>query len=101
MPTPKAPNPKKGKNKIIFEKLNNIQAEAKFIDIKESKSDILLNIKDKGGVYMFFNLINGNYYIGSSINLARRFRVHLNSVGSVKLPLPLAINNMVLIILYF
>jgi len=93
MPTPKAPNPKKGKNKIIFEKLNNIQAEAKFIDIKESKSDILLNIKDKGGVYMFFNLINGNYYIGSSINLARRFRVHLNSVGSVKLPLPLAINK--------
>ena len=93
MPTLKAPNPKKGKNKIIFEKLNNIQAEAKFIDIKESKSDILFNIKDKGGVYMFFNLINGNYYIGSSINLARRFRVHLNSVGSVKLPLPLAINK--------
>jgi group I intron endonuclease len=93
LPTPNAPNPKKGKNKIIFEKLNNIQAEAKFIDIKESKSDILLNIKDKGGVYMFFNLINGNFYIGSSINLARRFRVHLNSVDSVKLPLPLAINK--------
>jgi len=93
LPTPKAPNPKKGKNKIIFEKLNNIQAEAKFIDIKESKSDILLNIKDKGGIYMFFNLINGDYYIGSSINLARRFRVHLNSTGSIKLPLPLAINK--------
>src|SRR5258705_6771974 len=75
MPTPKAPNPNKGKNKINFEKLNNIQAEAKFIDIKESRSDILLNIKDKGGVYMFFNLINGNCYIGSSINLARRFRI--------------------------
>jgi len=93
MPTFKAPNPNKGKNKIIFEKLNNIQAEAKFIDIKKSKSDILLNIKDKSGVYMFFNLINGNYYIGSSINLARRFRIHLNSVDSVKLPLPIAINN--------
>lgn len=93
MPIFKAPNPNKGKNKIIFEKLNNIQAEAKFIDIKNSKSDILLNIKDKGGVYMFFNLINGNYYIGSSINLARRFRVHLNSVDSVKLPLPMAINK--------
>jgi group I intron endonuclease len=89
----KAPNPKKGKNKLIFEKLNNIQAEAKFIDIKLSYSDILLNIKDKGGVYMFFNLIDGNFYIGSSINLARRFRIHLNSVDSVKLPLPLAINK--------
>jgi group I intron endonuclease len=93
MPIFKAPNPNKGKNKLIFEKLNNIQAEAKFIDIKNSKSDILLNIKDKSGVYMFFNLINGNYYIGSSINLARRFRIHLNSVNSVKLPLPIAINK--------
>jgi group I intron endonuclease len=93
LPTPKTPNPNKGKNKIIFEKLNNIQAEAKFINIKESKLDILLNIKDKGGVYMFFNLINGNCYIGSSINLARRFRIHLSSVGSVKLPLPVAINK--------
>jgi len=93
LPTPKTPNPNKGKNKIIFEKLNNIPAEAKFINLKESKSDILLNIKDKGGVYMFFNLINGNCYIGSSVNLARRFRIHINSVGSVKLPLPLAINK--------
>jgi group I intron endonuclease len=97
LPTPNTPNPNKGKNKIIFEKLNNIQAEAKFIDIKESRSDILLNIKDKGGVYMFFNLINGNCYIGSSINLARRFRIHLSSVAasspSVNLPLPLAINK--------
>ena len=93
LPTPKAPNPNKGKNKIIFEILNNIQAEAKFIDIKKSKLDILLNTKDKGGVYMFFNLINGNCYIGSSVNLARRFRIHLSSVGTVKLPLPLAINK--------
>ena len=73
--------------------MNNIQAEAKFIDIKESRSDLLLNIKDKGGVYMFFNLINGNCYIGSSINLARRFRIHLSSVGLVKFPLPIAINK--------
>lgn len=106
LPTPKGPNPDKGKNKLIFEKLNNIPAEAKFIDLKKSKSDILLNIKDKSGVYMFFNLINGNCYIGSSINLARRFRVHLSSVGSVKLPLPLAIykygpNNFVFLVLQY
>jgi group I intron endonuclease len=93
LPNPKSPNPNKGKNKIIFEKLNNIQAEAKYINLKESRLDIILNIKDKGGIYMFFNLINGNCYIGSSINLARRFRIHLNSVNSVKLPLPLAINK--------
>lgn len=93
LPTPNLPNPNKGKNKLIFEKFNNIQAEAKFIDIKNSKLDILLNIKDKAGVYMFFNLSNGNNYIGSSVNLARRFRIHISSVGSVKLPLPLAINK--------
>jgi group I intron endonuclease len=52
-----------------------------------------LNTKDKAGVYMFFNFINGNCYIGSSVNLARRFRVHMISVGSVKLPLPIAINK--------
>lgn len=91
LPTPKLPN--KNKNKVIFEKLNNIPAEAKFIDIKKSKIDILLNTKDKAGVYMFFNLINGNCYIGSSINLAKRFRVHISSIGSVYLPLYLAINK--------
>jgi group I intron endonuclease len=31
------------------------------------------------GVYCFINLINGNYYIGSSSNLAIRFRNYLNS----------------------
>jgi hypothetical protein len=93
LPTPNSPNPNKGQNKIIFEKLNNIQAEAKFIDLKESKLDILLNTKDKAGVYMFFNLTNGKCYIGSSVNLARRFRIHMSSVNSVKLPLPLAINK--------
>ncbi len=93
LPLPKSPNPRKGSSKVVFEKFNNIQAEAKFIDIKESKLDILLNTKDKAGVYMFFNLTNGNCYVGSSVNLARRFRVHISSVSSVKLPLPLAINK--------
>jgi group I intron endonuclease len=93
LPTSNFPNPKKGKYKLIEEKLNNIQAEAKFIDLKKSKLDILLNIKNKSGVYMFFNLNNGKSYIGSSVNLARRFRIHISSVGKVNLPLPLAINK--------
>ena len=42
---------------------------------------------------MFFNLMDGNTYIGSSINLARRFRVHISNIGKVKLPLPLSINK--------
>ena len=54
LPTPKLPKIKKGKKKIIGEKFNNIQAEVKFIDIQKSKLDILLNIKDKSGVYIFW-----------------------------------------------
>ena len=93
LPNSKSPNPKKGKSKLIFEKLNNIPAEFKFIGLNFSKLDILLNTKDKAGVYMFFNLKNGNIYVGSSINLARRFRVHISNIGNVNLPLPLAINK--------
>lgn len=93
LPTPKLPDPNTEKNKRILENLSNIQAEAKFINIKESKLDILLNIKDKAGVYMFFNLINGNTYVGSSVNLARRFRVHMNCLSSVNLPLYKSINK--------
>jgi len=51
---------------------------------------------------MFFNLINGNCYIGSSVKFARKFKIHLNSVGSVKLPLAInkyGPNNFVFIIL--
>src|ERR1700759_3408980 len=47
------------------------------VDIESIYSTSTLSLKiyrtkfqDKGGVYMFFNLINGNCYIGSSINLA-------------------------------
>jgi len=36
---------------------------------------------------MFFNLINGITYIGSSIKLDKRFRVHLSSITSINLPL--------------
>ena len=76
----------KNKDKII-DKLINIPAEIKFIDIKKSSQDILLNIKNKSGVYMFFNLVNGNTYIGSSIKLDRRFRVHITNIGKINLPL--------------
>jgi hypothetical protein len=86
-------NPNTKKNKLILEKLSIIEAEAKFIDIAKSKIDILLNTKNKAGVYMFFNLINGNSYVGSSLNLARRFRVHISGINSVNLPLYRAIKK--------
>nr|UEK25996.1 hypothetical protein [Mutinus fleischeri] len=93
LPTPKLPDPKKSNTKDILNKLKNIQAESKFIGIKDTKIDILLNIKNKAGIYMFFNLINGNTYIGSSVKLDRRFRVHISGIGTVNLPLYNALNK--------
>jgi len=93
LPAPKLPDPNNSKNKHILDKLNNIQAEAKFIGIKDSKTDILLNIKNKAGIYMFYCLVNGNTYIGSSVKLDRRFRVHISCIGSINLPLYNALNK--------
>lgn len=41
--------------------------------------DIILNaLKNKSGIYMFINKINGKKYIGSSIDLRRRLLSYLN-----------------------
>lgn len=106
LPTPKLPDPRKRKTKDILNKLTNIQADSKFMGITESKIEILLNIKNKAGIYMFFNLVNGNTYIGSSVKLDRRFRVHMSCIGSVNLPLYNAfnkygLNNFVFLVLQY
>jgi group I intron endonuclease len=77
----------------VLNTLKNISAEIIFIGIKDNKIDILFNIKDKAGIYMFFNLVNGNMYIGSSVKLDKRFRVHLSKIDSSKLPLYNALNK--------
>lgn len=48
-------------------------------NFKESRLQLLKDQKDKIGVYCLVNLINGNIYIGSSINLASRMRNYLNN----------------------
>jgi group I intron endonuclease len=104
LPTP--PLPEDENKEYIVEKLKSIQSEVKFIDIKKSKTDILLKIKNKAGIYMFFNLVNGNTYIGSSEKLDRRFRAHISNIGKVKYPIYNALiknglNNFSFIILQF
>jgi group I intron endonuclease len=93
LPSFRSPDPNNNKQTQVLNKLKNISAEILFIGIKDNKIDILSNIKDKAGIYMFFNLVNGNMYIGSSIKLDRRFRVHLSRIGSTKLPLYDALNK--------
>lgn len=46
---------------------------------KEDRVNILKEQKDKSGVYCFINKINGDSYVGSSINLASRMRNYLNN----------------------
>lgn len=47
-------------------------------NFKDSRLNILKQQKDKSGVYCFINKINGNSYVGSSINLASRMKNYLN-----------------------
>ncbi len=44
----------------------------------KDKPQIFKENKEKAGVYRWVNLINGKTYVGSSVNLGRRFRVYLN-----------------------
>lgn len=39
----------------------------------EMKESIIKENKDKSGVYRWVNLINGRTYVGSSVNLSKRF----------------------------
>lgn len=43
-----------------------------------NKSIILKDTKNKAGIYRWVNKVNGNTYIGSSVNLARRFKVYFD-----------------------
>jgi group I intron endonuclease len=106
LPNGKLPDPRKNKNKANFNKLARIPCENKFFDIKSSKIEILSYLKDKAGIYMFFNLSNGKQYVGSSVNLARRFRIHMYNVNKSNLPLYRAISkygtsNFVFLVLQF
>lgn len=42
------------------------------------KQDIIKDNHKKAGIYRWINNVNGNTYIGSSINLSKRFRLYYN-----------------------
>lgn len=46
--------------------------------ISSSKSELLDFIKNKSGIYMWYNKINHKIYIGSSVDLKRRFLEYFN-----------------------
>lgn len=65
-----------GEGAIFLKQVKPIKIYNSF---KENRVDILKDQKDKTGVYCLFNKINGNIYIGSSINLQVRLRNYLNT----------------------
>ena len=81
-------------NKIIMyfkDTINDDQYD--YCNSLRNDHEIRQNIDKKSGVYMFKNNINGKCYIGSSVNLNRRFRAHMHLIDKSNLPLYRAIKN--------
>lgn len=49
-----------------------------YLDLLLEKSSILNQNKGKSGIYMFVNKVNGKRYVGSSLDLSKRFKNYLN-----------------------
>lgn len=61
-----------------------IEAFSVFSTVKKNYQPRFSHLMIKGGIYMFFNKINKKSYIGSTINLPRRFIHHISGVSSNK-----------------
>jgi hypothetical protein len=57
-----------------------------YSNIYDLKSLILKENKNKSGIYKFINKLNGKFYIGSSVNLNRRFSNYfsINYISKIK-----------------
>nr|AYP41335.1 GIY-YIG endonuclease [Hirsutella thompsonii] len=59
--------------------IKNIHFIYTYTNFKENRSQILKQLKDKSGVYLLVNNINGHTYVGSSVYLAARMKNYLNT----------------------
>ena len=71
--------PAAGPSAVEDDKLKNLKPIKVYNSLKNDRVQILKNEKDKYAVYLLYNNINGNYYVGSSINIASRMRNYLNN----------------------
>lgn len=55
--------------------INEIVAEVVYLNADLDKDRIILENRGKPGIYRWTNLVNGNSYVGSAVNLASR-RAH-------------------------
>lgn len=96
---------------FLAELIENIKPVNVYHNLKEKRSLLFKENKNKQGIYCIVNISNGHNYIGSSINLANRMRNYLkisflNKKRNINMPIVNALlkygsyNFVVLIIEY-
>jgi len=58
---------------------NKLEPVVVYLDIEQNKYQIVRENKNKSGIYRWTNSISGKSYIGSSIDLGRRFSTYLST----------------------
>ena len=61
--------------------IKNLKPIKRYNSLKGDRLQIIRDQKNKTGVYMLINNINGHNYVGSSINLAGRMKNYLNTAS--------------------
>ena len=68
-------------NKLDFKTWLKLNKPIKFyLDSKECKNSIYIENKDIAGIYLWYNNLNGKYYVGSANNLTRRLSIYYSVV---------------------
>ena len=66
-------------NSQLDDNIKDLKPVKVYKSLKNDRVQILIDQKNKSGVYCLVNNINGHTYVGSSINLATRMRNYLNN----------------------
>lgn len=71
-----------------FTSISEFKKNNKFVmffeNVFETKRNIYKELKNKSGVYLFINNLNGELYVGSSLILSRRMATHFYHANSKK-----------------
>lgn len=66
-------------NKVFFSSSSTLSPAATYDNVELHKDRVLKENKDKSGVYRLTNLVNQKTYIGSSVDLRKRFHVYYST----------------------
>lgn len=76
------------RNNVCYSTSNLIPVET-YSDLNNEKAKLLKDNNNKAGIYRWRNKINGKTYIGSSVNLTKRFYKYLSSSTLKKAKTPI------------